>query len=141
MQDNTMAERSSILTSVASTASISTTAHSTGVPLSVVYLIAALTTASGVPWALTFLRRTNGALSIRTKRVAGPFDRAGASDHGQPLCITYASHERASFARERDDPKYKSSKDLVSRWRWHNDLRTGVLILGAVSGAVAVVLD
>lgn len=107
------------------------------IPLRLLYVIAALSSASGVPWALTALRRTNGALSIRSKRILGPFE----SPSGQPMCITYASHESASLARERDDPNYTSTKALVMRWKWHNDLRTIVLVLGAAIGAFAVVLD
>ena len=101
------------------------------------YIIAALTTASGVPWALTALRRTNGALSIRAKRHMGPYNEPD----NQPLCLTYASREKASVDRERNDPKYKSTKALVNRWRWHNDLRTALLVLGTVVGAIGIVLE
>jgi len=106
-------------------------------PLHLLYVVAALATASGVPWALTALRRTNGALSIRTKRLSGSYKNSNS----QPLCITYASGERASFDREGKDPKFRTSKALVNRWRWHNDLRTALLVCGTVIGAIAVVLD
>jgi hypothetical protein len=57
------------------------------------------------------------------------------------LCITYASREKASINRESNDPRYKASKALINRWRWHNDLRTALLIFGTLVGALAVVLD
>jgi len=105
--------------------------------LQLLYIVAALTTASGVPWALTALRRTNGALSIRAKRYLGPYNEPNS----QPLCITYASREKASIDRELNDPKYKSTKALVNRWRWHNDLRTVLLVLGTVVGAVGIMVE
>ncbi|KAK5080747.1 hypothetical protein LTR05_008452 [Lithohypha guttulata] len=108
-----------------------------GIPLQYLYIIAAIASASGVPWALTLLRRTNGALSIRSKRLAGPYN----DPISQPLCITYASHEQGAMKRESDDPKYKTAKALINRWKWHNDLRTALLILGTIVGAIAVVLD
>ncbi|KAK5094107.1 hypothetical protein LTS08_008736 [Lithohypha guttulata] len=107
------------------------------IPLQYLYIIAAFASASGVPWALTLLRRTNGALSIRSKRLAGPYN----DPFNQPLCITYASHERGAVDREGKDPQYKTAKALINRWKWHNDLRTALLILGTIVGAIAVVLD
>lgn len=107
-----------------------------GIPLQTLYIIAAIGSASGVPWALTALRRTNGALSIRSKRLVGPYNGASI----QPICITYANHHKPAIARESDDPKYKSAKALINRWKWHNDLRTALLIFGTVIGVVAVVL-
>ena len=102
------------------------------------YILAAVSSASGVPWALTALRRTNGALSIRSKRLAGLFT---ASPSSEPMCITYASNEKGSLDREGKDPKYKTSKTLINRWKWHNNLRTVLLILGTIAGALAVSLD
>ena len=102
------------------------------------YIFAALASASGVPWALTALRRTNGALSIRSNRLAGPFTSSASNE---PMCITYASHEKGPIQREAKDPKYRSAKALISRWKWHNDLRTALLILGTVVGATAVAMD
>lgn len=67
----------------------------------------------------------------------GLYDAPG----GQPVCITYASGEKGSMDRESRNPKYQSTRVLVERWKWHNDLRTGLLIFGTVVGAVAVVLD
>lgn len=110
-----------------------------GLPvLRLLYVVAALTSASGVPWALTLLRRTNGALSIRSKRMVGSFTGDAGSE---PICITYASTEEAALEREARDPKYKTSEALINRWKWHNDLRTALLIFGAAAGALAVSLD
>lgn len=101
------------------------------------YVIAAILSASGVPWALTALRRTNGALSIRTDRKVGPY----GEPNSQPLCVTYASNEQASIVRESKDPRFESSEALINRWKWHNDLRTAVLIVGTLVGACAVALE
>lgn len=97
-------------------------------------MIAALSSASGVPYALTFLRRTNGALSIRAKRLAGPGEDPTA------MALTYASHERRSLERE-GAKEWADSRVLVGRWCWHNWVRTGILVLGTVIGAVGVVVD
>jgi len=111
------------------------------IPIRWLYIFAALATASGVPWALTLLRRTNGALSIRSKRLAGTYDSPAAKSWGQPMCITYASHEKPSIERESQDANYRDTRALVGRWRWHNDLRTALLIAGTLVGAVAVSAD
>lgn len=31
-----------------------------------------------------------------------------------------------------------STEEMVRRWRWHNDIRTVVLLLGTVAGALGV---
>jgi hypothetical protein len=95
------------------------------------HIIAAVLTASGVPYALTFLRRTNGALSIRAKKVAGDGEDPTA------IALTYARHEERSIDRERA----WSTEELVRRWQWHNSVRTAVLIAGTITGAVALCLD
>jgi len=92
------------------------------------YVLAALSTASGVPYALTFLRRTNGALSIRAEKLAGPGNGA--------IALTYAFNEKRSIDRERT----WSTKELVLRWKWHNEVRTAVLILGTMLGAWGMAL-
>jgi len=97
------------------------------------YALAAVLGGSGVPYALTALRRTNGALSIRSKRVCGPL-----GEGSQPIAVTYASHEARSIERERS-PEW-STRRLVLRWKWHNDIRTVMLVLGTVAGALAVSL-
>lgn len=91
-----------------------------------------------MPWALTALRRTNGALSIRSKRLAGLFT---SKPSDEPMCITYASTEKGALHREGNDPAYRMSKALINRWKWHNDLRTALLIFGTTVGALAVALD
>ncbi len=91
--------------------------------------MAAATTASGVPYALTFLRRTNGALSIRSDRLAGPGNGA--------LALTYSRDEGRSVARE----KTWTTVELVRRWQWHNNVRTTVLVLGTLVAALAVGMD
>ena len=93
------------------------------------YGIAALLTASGVPYALTFLRRTNGALSIRSEKLAGPGNGA--------MALTYAFNEKRSVARE----KVWSTKELVLRWKWHNEVRTAILTLGTMLGAWGIGID
>ena len=92
------------------------------------YTIAAITNASGVPYALTFLRRTNGALSIRSDKLAGPGNGA--------IALTYAFNEQRSRKREKE----WDTVDLVRRWQWHNAIRTVVLVLGTFVGAVGVAL-
>ena len=93
------------------------------------YTIAAVSTASGVPYALTFLRRTNGALSIRSEKLAGPGNGA--------LALTYAFNEKRSIDRE----KAWSTKELVLRWKWHNEVRTAILTLGTMLGAWGMGID
>ena len=93
------------------------------------YAIAAVSTASGVPYALTFLRRTNGALSIRSEKLAGSGNGA--------LALTYAFNEKRSIDRE----KAWSTKELVLRWKWHNEVRTAMLTLGTMLGAWGIGID
>jgi hypothetical protein len=95
------------------------------------HLVAAILSASGVPYALTLLRRTNGALSIRAKKIAGDGEDPTA------MALTYARREKRSIDRERT----WSTKDLVRRWQWHNSIRTGILVVGTVAGAVACAID
>lgn len=98
-------------------------------PARALYVIAALLTASGVPYALTFLRRTNGALSIRSEKLAGPGNGA--------LALTYAFNEKGSIDRE----KAWSTKELALRWKWHNEVRTAILTLGTMLGAWGMGID
>ncbi|KIX01621.1 uncharacterized protein Z518_09347 [Rhinocladiella mackenziei CBS 650.93] len=93
------------------------------------YIAAAVSTASGVPYALTFLRRTNGALSIRSEKLAGPGNGV--------MALTYAFNEKRSIDRE----KKMSTVELVRRWQWHNSIRTVVLVVGTILGAMAVAMD
>jgi hypothetical protein len=78
---------------------------------------------------MTFLRRTNGALAIRAEKLAGPGNGA--------MALTYAFNEKRSIARE----KKLSTIDLVRRWQWHNSIRTVILIVGTIVGALAVGLQ
>src|SRR3569833_87234 len=103
--------------------------------LRTLYTIAAVFSSSGVPYALTFLRRTNGALSIRSKSVLGPF---GGSD-GQPIALTYANNDSGSIERERS-PAWPSRR-LIEHWTWHNNIRSFFLVLGTVVGASDVVMS
>ncbi|OQU93787.1 hypothetical protein CLAIMM_00257 isoform 2 [Cladophialophora immunda] len=93
------------------------------------YILAASASASGVPYALTFLRRTNGALSRKADRLAGP--------GGGEMALTYAFNEKRSIDRDRK----MSTEEAIKRWQWHNYVRTWVLVLGTVAGALAVAMD
>lgn len=93
------------------------------------YTLAAILNASGVPYALTLLRRTNGALSRRAERLAGP--------HPPVMALTYAFDENRSVERDRTF----TTVDLVRRWMWHNSVRTAVLAVGTIIGAMAVAMD
>ena len=97
--------------------------------LRTLYVIAAVMNASGVPYALTFLRRTNGALAIRADKLAGPGNGV--------IALTYAFTEKRSIDRE----KKFSTVQLVRRWQWHNSVRTVILALGTIMGALAVGMD
>ncbi|KAJ9610440.1 hypothetical protein H2200_005217 [Cladophialophora chaetospira] len=96
------------------------------------YILAALTSASGVPYALTLLRRTNGALSRKANRFAGPGPK-----NGQIVALTYAFNEGRSIERD----QRMGTAETVERWSWHNYIRTWVLVLGTMVGALAVALD
>ncbi|KIW87771.1 uncharacterized protein Z519_11745 [Cladophialophora bantiana CBS 173.52] len=93
------------------------------------YILAATASASGVPYALTFLRRTNGALSRKADRLAGP--------GGGEMALTYAFNEKRSIDRDRK----MNTEEAIKRWQWHNYVRTWVLVLGTVAGALAVAMD
>ena len=90
------------------------------------YIIAAAMAASGVPYAWTFLRATNGALAIRSDRLAGPGNGS--------IALTYAYNDRRSRQRE----KTWSTTDMIRRWQWHNGIRTVALITGTLVGGIAV---
>ncbi|KAI9732893.1 MAG: hypothetical protein M1834_003833 [Cirrosporium novae-zelandiae] len=91
--------------------------------------MAAATTSSGIPFAWTFLRHVNGALSIRSDKVAGPGNES--------IALTYSRNEKWS----KDTEARNSTKDLVLMWKKFNDARTVVLILGTIVGAWAVGLS
>jgi hypothetical protein len=56
------------------------------------------------------------------------------------MALTYAFSEKRSIERERDR-KFSSTAELVRRWQWHNSVRTGMLVVGTLVGAVAVAMD
>ena len=114
------------------------------------YATAAVLTASGIPYAWTFLRRTNGALAIRCKKVlgaegmdrketvtegAGAIEKARAVESGieKSIALTYALDARAV---ERE--KKESTEWLVKRWSFHNIIRTYVLAVGTLIGGCAI---
>ena len=92
------------------------------------YLTALLTTSSGIPWAWTFLRPTNGALAIRAKKLAG------AGEWPDAPALTYALHLESARGLERRE----STRGLVKRWKWINEVRTAVLVLGTVLGVAGM---
>lgn len=106
-----------------------TTIADAGSLVRMLYIAAAIANASGVPYALTFLRRTNGALSRKADRLAGPGNGV--------MALTYAFNEKRSIERDR---KF-STVELVRRWQWHNSVRTAVLVIGTIIGALAVAMD
>lgn len=100
--------------------------------LRTLYVLASVTNASGVPYALTFLRRTNGALSRKANKLAGPGPK-----NGKIMALTYAFNEDRSVARDKE----MNTSQAIERWSWHNYIRTVVLVLGTILGAVGVALD
>ena len=97
-----------------------------------IYILAAISNASGVPYALSVLRRTNGALSRKAHRLAGP-----GPQEGKIVALTYAFNEERSVERD----KAMGTAEAVERWSWHNYVRTWILVLGVVLGSVGVALD
>lgn len=91
------------------------------------YGLAGLLSSSGMTYALTFLRRTNGALSLGADKVVG-------RHRVDPLALTYARGEKGSVKRE----KGWKTEEMVKRWRWHNNVRTAMLMLGTLLGGLAV---
>lgn len=53
------------------------------------------------------------------------------------MALTYAFNERRSVERDRTF----TTANLVRRWMWHNSVRTAVLVVGTVVGAMAVAMD
>ena len=78
---------------------------------------------------MTFLRKTNGALSIRAEKLAGK----GTGE----IALTYAVRDKAAIEREQT----WTTEKMVRRWQWHNAVRTWVLVLGTFVGSLAVALD
>lgn len=99
-------------------------------PERTLYLLSALMSSFGVPYALTFLRKTNGALSLRAHKVAG-------KHRDDPIALTYARSDVGAIGREKD----WKTREMVQRWRWHNNIRTGILVLGTILGGLGVGLS
>jgi hypothetical protein len=99
-------------------------------PERTLYFLAALLSSSGVPYALTLLRRTNGALSLRAHKVAG-------KHRDDPIALTYARGDAGAMERERE----WTTREMAERWKWHNNFRTGILLLGTLLGGLGVGLS
>lgn len=95
------------------------------------YGIAAVTTGSGTVFAWTALRGINGALSIRSAKVAGP----GANPNH--VSLTYSRNEAWAKSLEGKHPTRK----LVYQWVKLNSIRAAILILGTVVGAAALAFE
>jgi hypothetical protein len=53
------------------------------------------------------------------------------------MALLYAFNEQRSIER---DQRMRTA-EAIERWSWHNYVRTCVLVLGTVVGALAVALD
>lgn len=94
-------------------------------------MTAAITTGSGTVFAWTALRHLNGALSIRSAKIAGPWTGIGA------LPLTYSSKEKRSIDTEQ---KY-STAELVVKWKDYNLARSAILLVGTLIGAYALAIE
>lgn len=92
------------------------------------YITTLLATGTATVFAWTLLRSTNGALSLRASKIAGPGPDPNAS------AITYAIDEPASKEVERTT----STIDLVKRWGRLNAARGYLLAFGTLLGACIV---
>ncbi|KAE9976163.1 hypothetical protein EG327_008212 [Venturia inaequalis] len=92
------------------------------------YVTAAITTGSGTVFAWTALRHINGALSIRSAKIAGPWTGFGS------LPLTYSAKEKRSIDTEN---KY-STAELMVMWKNYNLARSVVLLVGTLIGAYAL---
>ncbi|KAE9980462.1 hypothetical protein EG328_000281 [Venturia inaequalis] len=88
----------------------------------------AITTGSGTVFAWTALRHINGALSIRSAKIAGPWTGFGS------LPLTYSAKEKRSIDTEN---KY-STAELMVMWKNYNLARSVVLLVGTLIGAYAL---
>jgi hypothetical protein len=99
-------------------------------PERTLYLLSALILSSRVPHPLTFLRKTNGAESLRAYQVA-------AKHRDDSIALTYTSSDAGAMGREKD----WKTREMVKRWRWHNNIRIGILVLGRILGRLGVGLS
>ncbi|QDS75072.1 hypothetical protein FKW77_006751 [Venturia effusa] len=95
------------------------------------YTTAAITTGSGTVFAWTALRHINGALSIRSAKIAGPWTGIGH------LPLTYSAKEKRSI----DTEKKYSTAELVVKWKNYNLARSIILLVGTLIGAYALATD
>jgi hypothetical protein len=95
------------------------------------YTTAAITTGSGTVFAWTFLRYINGALSIRTEKLAGP------GTTGNHVAMTYSRNERRS---KRTEEKY-DTRELLGLWERYNRYRAIILCVGTLVGAWGLLSD
>jgi hypothetical protein len=93
------------------------------------YVTAACAGVSGPFLAQTLLRAVNGALSIRSDKLAG----AGNGS----IALTYSRNEVSSKKLEE---KF-GTKELVTQWFRENWYRAVILLAGTVVGATALVID
>jgi len=94
------------------------------------FIIAAVGTGSGTAFAWTFLRATNGALSIRSEKLAGSWEGPFT------VPLTYSRNEKGAKGLE----KKLSTEELVQRWSDWNTLRSAVLIAGTIAGSVGLAM-
>ncbi|TID15241.1 hypothetical protein E6O75_ATG08494 [Venturia nashicola] len=92
------------------------------------YTTAAITTGSGTIFAWTALRDINGALSIRSAKIAGPWTGVGN------LPLTYSVKEKRSI----DMAGKYSTTELVVKWKNYNLARSVILLVGTLIGAYAL---
>jgi hypothetical protein len=94
------------------------------------FILAAIGSGTGTAFAWTFLRATNGALSIRSQNLAG--DWPGFFT----IPLTYSNREKRSIALE----KKETTDQLVQRWGRLNFIRSLVLIAGTIFGIIGLAL-
>jgi hypothetical protein len=80
-------------------------------------------------FAWTALRAVNGALAIKSRKLAGP-------DNGS-IALTYSLKENAAMELEGK----KSPRELMTMWMNYNAVRSFILVFGTVVGAYALALD
>ncbi|KAF2431962.1 hypothetical protein EJ08DRAFT_732721 [Tothia fuscella] len=107
------------------------TSHNFSNPLPMqLFTTAAITTGSGTVFAWTALRHINGALSIRTEKLAGP------GTTGQHMAMTYSKNEKWSKETE---AKYET-RELIMLWERYNRYRAWILVVGTIVGGVGLAM-
>jgi hypothetical protein len=82
-------------------------------------------------FAWTALRQINGALTIRSEKILGPY----SGKFTKPM--TYSRNEPRSQQAE----KQFSTRDLISKWKDYNYYRSFILIIGTVIGALGIAMN